>query len=82
MEVSMTKPIIPDVVYCERDIPLTNERYYIIDLVTLNLLKEFIALCDMTPEKEWRAWTEEEKIQYSSAANIAYEIVRNSVVKQ
>ena len=75
------KPSIPTNVANEASIPLTTNKYYIVDAATKEELIAFIAACDAIPESEWRAWPEEEKMRYSSAANTADQIVRNSVIK-
>ena len=75
------KPSIPTIIANEASIPLTADRYYIIDAAVKEELAAFIAACDAIPESEWRAWAEEEKMWYSNAANVADQIVRNSVIK-
>jgi len=75
------KPSIPGILANEHSIPLTTDKYYIIDTATKDELSEFVAACDAIPESEWRIWPEEEKMRYSSAANTADQIVRNSVIK-
>lgn len=75
------KPSIPGIIANEASVPLTKDKYYIIDSVTKEELIAFIADCDAIPESEWRTWPEEDKMRYSAAASIADQIVRNSVVK-
>jgi len=80
-EADQVKPSIPEIIASEASIPLTADKYYVIDAAAKEELSAFIAACDAIPESEWRAWTEEEKMRYSSAANIADQIVRNSIIK-
>lgn len=73
---------IPRIILRESSLPLTGDKYYLITESERKSLAEFVSAADAVPETEWRKWSTDVALMYSAAANTAYEILRQSVIKK
>jgi len=75
------KPTIPALLQDEKNIPLTDDNYFLIHQKQREELIHFVNIIDSISENEWKTWKEEDKMHYSIAIQLADRVLRHSKMK-